>query len=588
MKQLNMKKINKNISIEEQLLENLFSRCTTLVNEKKDNKKTDKKTEDKETSDEVDLKNLGLNKDDIEKSTKELDEKKQGIFRKVLGVLGKMLNTASDSLLATNLEDFTLGNFREAVTEIYKKKLSKMSDEDLQKEADALHSSPGYDKADKKSKLDSRKDDNTNTEIDESSCTYKCQFYSTKDEDNLLKQLNTLTTEIQKQAASMAEAKKKLAAEIKSKKIEGIGDGEIDAFGPTISNMLKDGKSPEEISMKVLELKSGVKESYDIKVRKFTRSKLLTEGKVLLTEKQKNIFLMEAIVESDWYADDMARWLISEGFWDKVKATAKVTGALAKKAAKMGIDVAKAGAKTGADLAKAAWNQVPQKFRDKIKDMSEKALGALKDGALAPILSIAGISLLVVTGSWGIALILACMTLISKHGKYLKAAFDKHFEAFKNSKGVIAQMDFNIKGHEDLKYSMRFYIIDQVWRVLNLNNQSKTPSLDFAKAIVKSGPGTKFTQEIIKKWDPVFSKDKGGKIDFKQLLSQAKDVQFSEAELKLLEDFKGQYDKTVAAINKPAIDTRSISTKNALKQDVKDTISDVTKVTDKVKGTVKK
>lgn len=328
--------------------------------------------------------------------------------------------------------------------------------------------------------------------------------------------------------------------------------------------MLKDGKSAEEISMKVLELKAGVKESYDVKVRKYTRSKLLTEGKVLLTEQQKNVFLMEAIVESDWYADDMARWLISEGFFDKVKAAAKVTGDLAKKAAKKGIDVAKATAKTGADLAKAAWGQVPQKFRDKIKDVSEKALGALKSGALAPILSIAGIGLMVVTGSWGIALIIACMTLISKHGKFLKASFDKQYERFKNSKGVIAQMDFAIKGHADYKYSMRFYIIDQVWRVLNLRDQSHTPSLKFAKAIVTSDAGSKFAEECVKKWNPVFSKDKGGKVDFAQLFSQSKDLNVDAKQLKLLEDFKGQYDKTVAAISKPAIDTRSMSLKDAV------------------------
>lgn len=68
-------------------------------------------------------------------------------------------------------------------------------------------------------------------------------------------------------------------------KIEGVGDGEIDAFGPTISNMINDGKSAEEISKRVSELKTGVKESYDIKLRKYSKHKMLTEGRVLITER---------------------------------------------------------------------------------------------------------------------------------------------------------------------------------------------------------------------------------------------------------------------------------------------------------------
>ena len=135
---------------------------------------------------------------------------------------------------------------------------------------------------------------------------------------------------------------------------------------------------------------------------------------------------MESLVESDEFIDSMTQYLINEGLFDGIKKMAKATGKLAKKAVK-----------SGAELAKAAWSKVPEKYRNMIKDLSEKALEKLKDGALAPILSIAGIGVMVVSGAWGIALILACMTLISKHGKYIKASFDKHWDAFKNSKGVI-------------------------------------------------------------------------------------------------------------------------------------------------------
>jgi len=251
-------------------------------------------------------------------------------------------------------------------------------------------------------------------------------FWSKNPQENLLKQLETLTIEIQKKAKSLSDSKNELKSEIKSKKIEGVSDGEIDAFGPMIKQMIDAGKSPEEISKKVSEMKTGVKESYDRKIRKYTNHKLLTEGKCIITEKQKNIFLMESLVESDEFIDSMTQYLINEGLFDGIKKMAKATGKLAKKAVK-----------SGAELAKAAWSKVPEKYRNMIKDLSEKALEKLKDGALAPILSIAGIGVMVVSGAWGIALILACMTLISKHGKYIKASFDKHWDAFKNSKGVI-------------------------------------------------------------------------------------------------------------------------------------------------------
>lgn len=538
------------ISIQEELNKRIFDKYFKILTEENEDKSSKNKEDSNKNSDDdiKAIKDAGIDTNEFEKKLSGLDDKQQTKFKKVCAFLGKMLSSASDSLIASNLDDFTLGNFKEAVCDIYKKKLLKMSEPELEKEAETLHNSPGYDKADKKSKLSSRKDDNTNTEIDEKSTTYKCLFWSKNPQENLLKQLETLTIEIQKKAKSLSDSKNQLKTEIKNKKIEGIEDGEIEAFGPMIKQMIDAGKSPEEISKKVSEMKTGVKESYDRKIRKYTHHKIILEGKCIITEKQKNVFLMEALIESDEFIDSMTQYLINEGLFDGIKKMAKATGNLAKKAVK-----------GGAELAKIAWSKVPEKYRNMIKDLSEKALEKLKDGALAPILSIAGIGLMVASGAWGIALILACMTLISKHGKYLKAAFDKHWDSFKNSKGIITQMDFNIKENPDLKYSLRYYIIDQTWRVLNLRNQSQTPSLDFSKTIIKSAIGQKFIKEILKKWDPVFNKEKGGKIDFKDLLSQSKTINISDKQLKLLDDFKLQYPKTIAGITKPAIDTRAVS-----------------------------
>lgn len=81
---------------------------------------------------------------------------------------------------------------------------------------------------------------------------------------------------------------------------------------------------------------------------------------------------------------------------------------------------------------------------------------------------------------------------------------------------------------------MRFYAKDKVWRVLNTSNQLKHPNKDYAKAIVTGETGKKFIDRVISIWDPVFSKDKGGKVDFASLLSQSKEAAFDEKQIKAL------------------------------------------------------
>lgn len=84
------------------------------------------------------------------------------------------------------------------------------------------------------------------------------------------------------------------------------------------------------------------------------------------------------------------------------------------------------------------------------------------------MLSIAGIATGVLIGGWGAQLALSAIYALERHGKNIKATFDRQFAAFKNSKGVIARMDFTLASKKDARYSMRYYVTDQVWRVLNM------------------------------------------------------------------------------------------------------------------------
>lgn len=493
-------------------------------------KETAKTTNDANASVD-DFKDSGL-PDDVQKELAEQakkDPKNASKFIKVAKFIGNMLNSASSATIASMLDNFTLGNMKEAICDIYKKKkLDSMSEDDVNTVGQELHKMPEFEKA-KKQYVDSgkRTDDNTSTDIDDSSCKYSCLWYSKKKDQNVLYILNTLVTDIQKKADEQQKQIAELKFKVKSMKIDGVGDEEVEAFGPIIAGMVKDNKSAKDIAARVKKLKEGVKESVQHKMHKY-KHKMLSEGRIpVVTNARRKHMELKAICESKEFQMYVVKQLLNEGLMDKFKSLGT------------------------------AVKNVSNKFTAKIKDASSKALDALKNGGLAPILKIAGIGLLAVTGAWGVAMIIATMMLIEKHGKQLKYAFDYMWSSFANSKGVISQMDFSIKDKPDIKYSARFYVKDLTWRVVNASNQNKHPSKDFAKSILTGDVGKKFIDRIVNLWDPVFSPDKGGKIDFAELLKQSKELNISDKQLAMLNDFRNQYTEIKTNVTKPQIDTRT-------------------------------
>lgn len=124
--------IKKQKSVQEQLTESVMESYFRILNEDKEEEEDSgedegadaeegakEPEEDKKAREEA-MKAAGISDGDVDKAASGMDKKQKCKFLKVLGFLGKMVNSASDSLLASNLEDFTLGNFREAVCDIYK------------------------------------------------------------------------------------------------------------------------------------------------------------------------------------------------------------------------------------------------------------------------------------------------------------------------------------------------------------------------------------------------------------------------------------------------------------------------------------
>ena len=428
------------------------------------------------------------------------------------------------------LDELFLGNFKDACIDVLKKeKTEKMSDEDAEKVLSELEASADYKKAKDYADLDSRKDDNTDTDIDPTSEQFFVMWHSKDKDADLGKTLSQLVAEIQETAKKIEEQQKTLVAELKKLKIDAT-DEDVANFGPVLLDMVNAKKDAKEIQKKLNELKGQVKESYELKLIQH-QSMLLESGhSLLITEDEKNQFLLEALLENEEFQNSVANLMITEGFFGKA------FGAISK--------------------------VIPDKVKQKVKDFGSKTIQAMTKGAIGPILSLGGLGLSIITGGWAAATALKVIYVIEKKGKILRNSFERAYTRFANSKGVITKMDFNINGKKDSKYSMRFYVKDMVWRVLNVGDQLKHPSKDFAKEIVNGEEGSRYRKQVKKIWDPIFSDAKGGKIDFTELFKKAEGLDIPEKQLQAFKDFADNYDTiTSNCIESPKIDTRTQSLK---------------------------
>ncbi len=161
---------------------------------------------------------------------------------------------------------------------MFKKELkSKLDNEKAVDEVlAALEKSPDYKRAAEYKKLDSRKDDNTSTDIDEKSVKIFALWYSDSKEENIGKLISDLVKEIQQSGKKLEDDVSKLKTELKKQKIE-VEDDDISKFGPMLMQMLNDKAKPDDIKSALKKLKDNVKESMARKLG-LADSSLLTES----------------------------------------------------------------------------------------------------------------------------------------------------------------------------------------------------------------------------------------------------------------------------------------------------------------------
>lgn len=486
---------------------------------------------------------LNLNADEIindkalEKEGVEKDSTAWKITKAIGKMLGKALTNYSADKAGDLIDELLVGQFKDSLIDIYKKeKFNNMSDEDAKKELEEMQKNSKFKQGSEYSKLDSRKDDVTSTEIDSDKSMYSAAWFSADKDENVGKVLSDLVATIQKQAKETEEQQTKLKSDLKAMKVD-ISDEDFNNFGPVLLKMVDEKKSTDEIKKKLEELKKGVKESCDWYVYQYKKSALLTESKFMLTEDLKQQILFRSICENKDFQDACCYMickdiLLTEGW--ALDAFKKVSGL------------------------------IPDKVKSKVKDFTTKTIQTLTSKTMNGILALGGLAAAIYTGGWAATAILRVMYIIEKQGKKIRNAFERCYTRFANSRGIMTQMDFALKESKNKKYSMRFYAKDMVWRVINTEDQLKHPGLKWSKEIVNGPDGKKYRERLAAIWDPLFSEEKGGKVDFEELFKQAKGLDIPEKALNMYKDFREQYSKIKsAAIDSPKIDTRT----QALKKD---------------------
>ena len=135
---------------------------------------------------------------EAEKQAEDLPEEKKGLWKSVYGLIADAAKKYAADKAGKLLDELFVGNFRDAVLDVYAKSAEKdLADEkNVAAVTNKLKEFDGYKKAAKKKEQDSRKDSETNTEIDENGAKFMAMWYSAKKEENIGRILSDLVKSI--------------------------------------------------------------------------------------------------------------------------------------------------------------------------------------------------------------------------------------------------------------------------------------------------------------------------------------------------------------------------------------------------------
>lgn len=473
--------------------------------------------------------------DDVRDEVEKLPEEKRGLFKSILGIITKAAKNYAADKAGKLLDELFMGNFKDALASIYEKRAGAELDDDnkVSKAISSLKEFDGYKKALKHEELKSRKDEETSTEVDESSAKFMAMWSSKNPEENLGKILSDLVKTVQRSAKKLEDDTDKLKSELKKMKIE-LTDEQFNICAPILFKMMNDKASEKEIKKTVQELTKKVHESVKSALVSKYGMKILTESKFMISRSERDQLIVESMCKNSLVMEAITQRLVMEGwFGDKLAKlkNSKATEFIKQKSAQLG---------------------------KKLADVGSKGIQTMTKYSIGPMLQLGGIAIGAITSGLYAELIIKAMDFVERNGKAVKNTFERCATAFANSRGVITKVDYHLTGDEKKTYSMRFYEKEMVWRILNTSDQLKHPSLKYCKSIVNGEFGTKYRERLKKIWDPIFSDAKGGKIDFVRLLEQSKVVEIQPKALQAFQQFADNYDNIVAnCIESPKIDTRA-------------------------------
>ena len=132
--------------------------------------------------------------DDSKDGAEENDE------QSLISKLGKMITDAVSNFAVDKagdlIDELMLGNFKDALIDVFKDKAkTELDEKKIQAAIEDLKSNPQYKKAADYAKLDSRKDDNTNGEVDASTVKKFIMWHSKDKEADLGAAINEVVAQ---------------------------------------------------------------------------------------------------------------------------------------------------------------------------------------------------------------------------------------------------------------------------------------------------------------------------------------------------------------------------------------------------------
>lgn len=480
----------------------------------------------------------------IESSLKELVDqdpklKKKfdgGLLLKICKSIFNMIANSGFSKAYMAINKTTFGNMDGAIKDIISSEIKDMDKNELTEMANKLidkypEIKIAQKKEEKEKKLDSREDENTNTELNDDPKTYKmsCIFDNQSGGDELIKVINQIKSECKQTTENVKDTDKEAKSKISKMKLS-LDKKTIDEYTPQIYAMIENGKNKKEIETAINKLKDSVEESLNRSLGIIGKNILREHKRSIISEHQKRIY-------KAFISYNLSNKIVSEGLGEWITSKVMPGSSSVSNDVVDKIDF-------NAHISTASGEHGIAFFRN-----AEDIKGSIPIEVNGQTIVKTGLIGASAFSAWLPVLVAAAMAITYKYKKQIRNAIQKSYQKMLNKGGGIAELEFQTMGEDEkkkpYKYVLQFSIKDFKWRCLNKKNILHYPSKELLKAALDSELGKKFRKFCESRWNPIFEPAEPGEVaGFATLINYSNgDKLVSKKEKKMLKDFGANWER---------------------------------------------